>query len=199
VVVALANTVLGDVDQKHDWLVGAPQSPVALTVSNGANVTSLTLGNGLVSASKLVACRCRCSISLHALIEVTPLAWYVACMYPSACLRSEVVQLRFQPLQAHLRWPDMAMVSHIAHLHWPYTNTSTSGLPRWPDTAMASHVCDRADRTTWVLLSRHSPMHHSSSCTPRHSSSYWSHALLITHWSDAHRSVACFVCLCTSA
>ena len=75
VVVALANTVLGDVDQKHDWLVGAAQSPVALTVSNGANVTSLTLGNGLVSTSKLVACpACRCSISLHALIEVAPLA-----------------------------------------------------------------------------------------------------------------------------
>ena len=109
VVVALANTVLGDVDQKHDWLVGAPQSPVSLTVSNGANVTSLTLGNGLVSASKLVAClctACRCSISLHALIEVTPFAWYVACMYPSACLRSgNCVSNRFKHIYAGQTWP----------------------------------------------------------------------------------------------
>ena len=46
---AMAMTVLGGLDQSRDWLVGAPTAPAALTVVKGSNVTSLTLGNGLVS------------------------------------------------------------------------------------------------------------------------------------------------------
>jgi hypothetical protein len=176
VVVALANTVLGDVDQKHDWLVGAPQSPVALTVSNDANVTSLTLGNGLVSASKRPATMstgCTHCSSYHLYVHaVTALAWHMACMYPSACLRSEVVQLRFRPLQAHLRWPDTAMVSHVH-----FRPSMHAGQTRPWSATSASELIERFGLSCLIMQS--------SLLTPHHSS----------YWTDAHHDLLLASCV----